>query len=105
MEVALSCILAASAKESDIYLTSGNQKSAPRAVMEDFPSWGSDNDKEVELVDPNDGGAVSLNFRRNGSTALLFDLPGEQLAGPKKLSVVVRTTKPTETEHSVVVTL
>lgn len=104
-EVALSYKLSAEVKSSDIQLTSGNQRFAPRAVMEDFPSWGSDNDKEVELVDPADSGDVSLNFRKAGSVSILFDLPADQVAAPKKLSVAVRTLKPSEEEHSVIVTL
>src|SRR5262245_55512460 len=35
--------------KSEIYLNTGAQKLAPVAVMEDFPSWGGDNDKEVEV--------------------------------------------------------
>lgn len=104
-EIALSYKVTADVKSSDIYLTSGNQRFAPRAVMEDFPSWGSDNDKEVELVEPHDGGAVSLSFKKAGSVSILFDLPVGQAATPKKLSVVVRTLKPSEQEHSLIVSL
>lgn len=104
-ETSLSYQLAADAKTSDVYLISGNQRFAPRAVVEDFPSWGTDNDKEVELVDAHDKGAASLNFRKAGSLSILFDLPADQAATQKKLSVIVRTLKPTEAEHSFVVSL
>ena len=104
-ETALSYQLSTDVKSSDVYLTSGNQRFAPRAVMEDFPSWGSDNDKEVELVDPRDGGAVSLSFRKAGSVSILFEVPPDQAATPKKLTVSVRTLKPTEQQHSLIVTL
>ena len=104
-ETALSYKLTADAKSSDLYLTVGTKKLVPRAVMEDFPSWGGDNDKEVEAVDPRDDGAVSLSFKRAGSISLLFDVPADQASAPKKLSILVRTVKPAEAEHSFVVTL
>jgi len=104
-EVSLSYKLSGDLRQSDIFLTTGSQKITARAVMEDFPSWGSDNDKEIESVDPNDTGAVSLNFRRSGSVSILFDLPADQLTAPKKLTVGLKTLKPTEQQHSFVVTL
>jgi uncharacterized protein YkvS len=104
-ETALSYQITTDPKSSGVSLTSGNLKVAPRALVEDFPSWGEDNDKEVELVTPQDKGAVSISFRRTGSIFILFDLPSGQAATSKNLSVVLKTTKPKEEQHSVSVTL
>jgi hypothetical protein len=104
--VTLSYNLTADSKSSDVYLTSGALRNAPRAVMEDFPSWGSDNDKEVEVLDPKDpSGNVSLTFQGKGAVSLLFDLPPAQAKSPKKLSVNLRTTHPQAEQHSFVVNL
>jgi hypothetical protein len=52
--------LSADPAATELYLMSGARKLAPRAVIEDFPSWGRDNDKEVEILDPKDTiGAVT----------------------------------------------
>ena len=97
--------LSADSKSSDVYLTSGALRNAPRAVMEDFPSWGSDNDKEVEVLNPKETGSESLTFQGKGTVALLFDLPPAQAKSPKKLSVSLRTTQPQTEQHSFVVNL
>ena len=104
-ETGLSYLITADAKTSEVSLTSGNQRVAPRAVVEDFPSWGEDNDKEAELISPRDKGAASISFRKTGSISLLFDLPANQPAAARKLSLVLRTFKPSEEQHSLVVTL
>ncbi len=104
-ETALSYQITADAKTSEVSLTSGTQRVAPRAVVEDFPSWGEDNDKEVELISPQDKGAASISFRKTGSISILFDLPAGQPAAARKLSLVLRTLKPSEEQHSIVVTL
>jgi hypothetical protein len=103
-ETLLSYHVSPEAKSSGVALTVGNQRLAPRAVIEDFPSWGEDNDKEVELVTPQDSGFVSLSFKKAGSVLILFDLPPGQAAAPKKLSLVLKTTKPTEGDHKLDVT-
>lgn len=98
--------LSASPAATEVYLLSGAKKLAPRAVMEDFPSWGADNDKEVEVLDPKDAiGGVTLNFKQKGSIALLFDVPLEDAKGQKKLSVVLRMVEPKDEQRSFVVTL
>lgn len=98
--------LSASAAASEVYLLSGGRKVAPRAVIEDFPSWGADNDKEVEVLDPKDTiGGVTLNFKQKGSIALLFDVPLEDAKAQKKLSVVLRMVEPKDEQRSFVVTL
>jgi len=104
-ETGLSYQITADAKTSEVSLTSGTQRVAPRAVVEDFPSWGEDNDKEVELIAPQDKGAASITFRKTGSISILFDLPAGQPASGRKLSLVLRTLKPAEEQHSIVVTL
>lgn len=103
-ETGLSYQMTADAKTSEVSLTSGTQRVAPRALVEDFPSWGEDNDKEVELITPQDKGAASISFRKTGSISILFDLPAGQPAA-RKLSLVLRTLKPAEEQHSIVVTL
>ena len=91
---------------TDIYLMSGAKKLAPRAVIEDFPSWGNDNDKEVEILDPKDKlGGTTLNFQRQGSVALLFDVPVEEAKTQKKLSVAMRMVQPKDEQRSFIVTL
>ena len=104
-DTGLSYQITADAKTSEVSLTNGNQRVAPRAVVEDFPSWGEDNDKEVEIISPQDKGAASISFRKTGSISILFDLPANQPAAARKLSLVLRTLKPAEEQHSLVVTL
>jgi hypothetical protein len=104
-ETALSYQITADAKTSEVSLTSGTQRVPPRAVVEDFPSWGEDNDKEVELIAPQDKGAASISFRKTGSISILFDLPAGPPAAARKLSLVLRTLKPAEEQHSLVITL
>ena len=90
--------------KSEVYLMSGAEKISPRAVIEDFASWGSDNDKEVEVLDPKDKvGIVTLNFAQKGTVSLLFDLSAEQAKAPQKISLIVRT--PKNESFSVVVNL
>jgi len=91
---------------SDIYLEGGDKRFGPRAVVEDFSSWGNDNDKEVEVLDPKDKTVgASLQFRGKGSLYLLFDVPSEQARTQKKLTIVIETIESTAQEHTVVVTL
>jgi len=104
--VTLAYNLTADSRSSDVYLTSGALRNAPRAVMEDFPSWGSDNDKEVEVLDRSDtDGNVSITFSGKGAVSLLFELPPGQAKGPKKLSVSLRATQPQTEAFSFVVAL
>jgi hypothetical protein len=104
--VTLSYNLTANVKSSDVALMTGTVRTAPLAVIEDFPSWGGDNDKEVEVLDPKDtSGNVALTFEGKGSVSLLFDVPAAQAKGPRKLSVSLRTTQPQEQAHSFVVIL
>lgn len=98
--------LSANPKLSEIYLTAGAKKIAPLAVIEDFPSWAADNDKEIEVLDPTEkSGGINLNFQRKGSISLLFDLPAEQAKTAQQFSIRIRTLKPTDEQHSFVVTL
>lgn len=98
--------LSADPATTEVYLMSGAKKLAPRAVIEDFPSWGDDNDKEVEILDPKDKiGSVTLNFQRKGSVALLFDVAPEDAKSPKKLSVALRMVQPKDEQRSFVVSL
>jgi hypothetical protein len=91
---------------SELYLTVGNQKLVPRAVIEDFPSLGTDNDKEIEVLDPKEGtGGGTVEFEGQGSISLLFDVPASQSKAPKKLSGKLRVLKPTNEEHSFVAQL
>jgi hypothetical protein len=91
---------------TEIYLLSGAKKIAPRAVIEDFPSWGKDNDKEVDTLDPKDTvGGVTLTFQQKGSIALLFDVPVEEAKTQKKLSVALRVIQPKDEQRSFLVTL
>ena len=92
--------------KSDLYLTSGAQKIAPLAMLEDFPSWGADNDKEIEVLDPKDSlGIVTLNFAQKGTVSLLFDVPAAQPKTPQKFSLMLQTIKPTKEKFSFVVNL
>jgi hypothetical protein len=92
------------AKSSEIFLVSGGEKLAPRALIEDFPSFGTDNEKEVEVVDPKGGLSPStLDFEGKGSISFLFDVPASQAKTPKKFSAIIRTTKPKSEEHSLTV--
>lgn len=98
--------LSADAGSSEVYLLSGAKKIAPRAVIEDFPSWGKDNDKEVDTLDPKETiGGVTLTFQQKGSIALLFDVPLEEAKTSKKLSVALRMVQPKDEQRSFVVTL
>jgi hypothetical protein len=104
--VTLTYKLAADSKLSDVYLACGGQRIAPSAVLEDFPSWAKDNDKEVEVLDPTDkSGGVILTFDRKGSVALLFDVPLDQAKTPKTFSMALRTVKPKDEKLSIVVDL
>lgn len=92
--------------KSDLYLTSGAQKIAPLAVIEDFASWGADNDKEVEVLDPKDSvGLVTLNFAQKGTVSLLFDVPAAQAKLPQKFSLTLQTIKPANEKYSFIVNL
>ena len=98
--------VSANPASTEIYLMSGTKKLAPTAVIEDFPSWGTDNDKEVEILDPKEKvGGTTLNFQRQGSVALLFDVPVEDAKAQKKLSVAMRLVQPKDELRSFVVTL
>jgi hypothetical protein len=98
--------LSADPKSTEIYLLSGAKKLAPQAVIEDFPSWGTDNDKEVEVLDPKDAlGGTTLNFERKGSINLLFDVPVEDSKVVKKLSVALRMVQPKDQQRSFIVSL
>lgn len=104
--VTLNYNLTADAKSSDLKLMTGTVRNAPRAVIEDFPSWGGDNDKEVEILDPSEtDGNVSLAFEGKGAVTLLFDVPAAQAKSPRKLSVTIRALKPQAEEHSFVVNM
>lgn len=98
--------LSANPATTEVYLLSGAQKLAPRAVIEDFPSWGTDNDKEVDTLDPKETiGGVTLTFQQKGSIALLFDVPLEDAKTQKKLSVWLRMVQPKDQQRSFVVSL
>lgn len=102
----LSYKLTADTRTSDLYLASGNQRLAPLAVIEDFPSWGKDNDKDVEVLNPREGGGgVVLTFGQKGSVSLLFDVPAEQVKAALKFSMTLRTVKPKDEQHSFVVNM
>lgn len=104
--VTLSYNLTADSKRSDLSLLTGAVRNAPSAVMEDFQSWGSDNDKEVEILDPSEtDGHTTLTFQGKGTLTLLFDVPAAQTKSPRKLSVSLRTLKPQTEEHSFVVSM
>jgi len=98
--------LSADPGATEIFLLSGSKKLAPSAIVEDFPSWGDDNDKEVEVLDPKDKlGGTTLNFQKKGSIALLFDVPIEDAKTQKKLSVALRLVKPKDEQRLFVVSL
>jgi len=89
---------------SQIFLMSGAKKIAPRAVLEDFPSWGQDNDKEIDTLDPKDTiGGTTLTFQHKGTLSILFDVPPEEARTPKKLSVALRMVQPKDDERTFVV--
>lgn len=103
-EVTLFYNVSANSRSSDFYLSNGTQRLAPRALMEDFPSWGRDNDKEIEVLDPGDSDSSStLTFEGKGFISLLFDVPPALAKASKKLSVNLRTTRPKSEHHSFVV--
>jgi len=89
--------------KSDIYLMKGEQKIFPVAVMEDFPSWGEDNDKEVEVLTPKDIGDVTLNFGQKGSVSLLFDVSAEQMKPPLTFKLIVNSIRANQEKYSFVV--
>jgi hypothetical protein len=90
--------------KSDIYLVKGEQKIFPIAVIEDFPSWGADNDKEIEVLNPRESvGNVTLNFALKGSVSLLFDVPAEQMKPPQNFKLVVNAIKANGAKFSFVV--
>ncbi len=102
----LSYKLTADPRTSDLHLASGAQRLAPLALIEDFPSWGKDNDKEVEVLNPKEsGGGVILTFGQKGSVTLLFDVPAEQAKTALKFSMTLRTVKPKDEQHSFVVSM
>jgi len=91
---------------SEVLLMSGSKKLAPRAVIEDFPSWGQDNDKEIDGLDPKETvGGTTLTFQQKGTISILFDVPPEEAKTPKKLSVMLRVVLPTNVQRSFVVPL
>jgi len=91
---------------SEVYLLSGARRVAPRAVVEDFPSWGKDNDKDIDTLDPKETlGGTTLSFQQKGSIALLFDVPVEDAKTPKKLSIALRMVQPKDELRSFVVSL
>lgn len=93
-------------RRSEIFLSDGDRRIGPRAVVEDFPSWGNDNDKEVEVLDPKEVAVGStIDFQKKGSILLLFDLSPDQAKAAKKLSVSLRTLQPKNEQHSFVVNL
>ena len=92
--------------KSDIYLLKGDQKISPIAVVEDFPSWGADNDKEVEVLNPRDSiGDVTLNFTQKGSVSLLFDVPADSNKAPQNFKLMVNNIKANTAKYSFVVSL
>jgi hypothetical protein len=92
--------------KSDIYLVKDGQKIAPIAVMEDFPSWGEDNDKEVELLTSrNSPGSTTLNFSQTGWLNILFDVPLEQMKPPQNFKLMVRSLKANNQTYSFAVSL
>lgn len=75
-------------------------------MIEDFPSWGGDNDKEIEILKPEDKAVgASLRFQGKGSVSLLFDVPADQAKTQKKLSILIKTVEPTVEEHSFIVSI
>ncbi|HWC77901.1 MAG TPA: hypothetical protein VG778_10590 [Blastocatellia bacterium] len=94
------------AKRSEISLTAGTLKLGPVAVVEDFPSWGKDNDKEVEVLDPKEThSSSSVEFEQQGSVSFLFDIPAAQAKTAKKLTLKFRTTQPAPEQYSLTVVL
>ena len=103
--VTLSYRVDSNPRRSEIFLESKATKYAPIAVVEDFPSLGVDNDKEVEILDPKDPGSSLLEFEGKGSVALLFDLPAVQAKSVMRLSAKLQLAHPKEEKHSFVVLL
>jgi hypothetical protein len=103
----LSYKLTTDPRTSDLYLAGRAQRLAPVAVIEDFPSWGKDNDKEVEVLSVKEGGGggVILTFGQKGSISLLFDVPAEQAKAAMRFSMTLRTVKPKDEQHSFVVSI
>jgi hypothetical protein len=98
--------ISANPDASEVYLVSGAKKIAPLAVIEDFPSWGKDNDKEIDPLDPKEtAGGTTLTFDQKGSISLLFDVPIEEAKTAKKLSVALRVVQPKDEKRSFVVVL
>ena len=92
--------------KSSIYLMKGDQKIAPIAVVEDFPSWGADNDKEIEVLNPKDSiGDVTLNFAQKGTVSLLFDVPADLIKAPQNFKLMVNGIKANTAKFSFVVSL
>ena len=88
------------------YQQIGSFEALRLAVVEDFPSWGKDNDKEVEVLNAREGaGGVILTFGQKGSVSLLFDVPAEQVKAALKFSMTLRTVKPKDEQHSFVVNM
>ena len=100
----LSYKLTTDPRTSDLYLAGRAQRLAPVAVIEDFPSWGKDNDKEVEVLGVKEGGVI-LTFGQKGSISLLFDIPAEQAKATMRFSMTLRTVKPKDEQHSFVVSM
>lgn len=98
--------VSADSRTSGLHLKAGTRRYAPRAVMEDFPSWGPDNDKEIEVLDPEDtDGDVTVQFKGKGYIYLLFDVPPARAAAAKKLSLDLRTGDASSLQHSYLVSL
>lgn len=91
--------------KSDIYLLKGDQKIAPLAMVEDFPSWGADNDKEIEVLDSKDPGGVTLNFAQKGVVSLLFDLSPALSKEPQNFKLMVNGITANGAKYSFVVNL
>ena len=93
-------------ENSGIWLLINGKKFSPVAVMDDFPSWGSNNDKEIEPIEKEDGdSSPSLRFEGRGSISFIFDLPAGSAKAPKKLSVSLQSTEPKLASHEFIVSL
>jgi hypothetical protein len=103
--VTLSYQVDSNPRRSDVYIDSRATRFSPIAFIEDFPSWGNDNDKEIEIVDPKDPSSSTLDFEGKGSVVLLFDLPATQAKSLIKLSASLRLSGPKDEQHSIVVLL
>jgi hypothetical protein len=103
--VTLAYNLSAESKSSDLYLSVGTNRYGPRATIEDFPSWGSDNDKEIETLGAKDDATgTSITFEGKGSVLLLFDVP-KGASASRKVSLTLRVVRPKEATRSFVVSL